>query len=277
MKKFLCILSALIIFLPSEVFASRPVKVELNCIPMEFDQPAIVSENRTLVPLRKIFESLGASVSWDDVTRTAKAVKNDKTVSITIGTNELIVDDKVVELDVPAKIVNNRTLVPLRAISEAYDCLVLWDGEERLVDIFDQDFSESEKIDYSADNGINFTYFSDCQLIKESDDNMTVKSNNVSVTVRREPSADVLIDDTYMGEIRKGLSEFANLQLNSLEKAASKNLLLIDCHNNGNSIYYMYAYRDGFSYNLALTAPDSCNIEDLQKILYVLKTFKNKF
>ena len=277
MKKIIGLISLAGLLFPTITFAAPAPRVELNCIPLEFDQPPIISENRTLVPLRKIFESLGATVEWDDATRTACATKGDKTVSITIGTNQLMVDEKTVELDVPAKIVNNRTLVPLRAISEAFDCEVLWDGEERLVDIFDENFSISEKLQYTSDSRINFTYFSDSEIFQKNESEISVKSGSVSVTITREPSTDVLINDQYIEEIKKGLKEFSTLEIIDVKKSASKNLLKISCYNNGNTIHYIYSYGDGFSYNLALTAPDGSNPEDLEKIMYVLKTFQNNF
>ncbi len=277
MKKIISILSVISLFIPTTAFASRQVRVELNCLELEFDQPAIISENRTLVPLRKIFESLGATVSWDDATRTAISTKGDRTVSITIGTNQLIVNGDTVELDVPAKIINNRTLVPLRAISEAYNCDVLWNDSEGLVDIFDLTFTNSAKSQYSADNGISFTYFTDSEFYKKSEDELSLKSNDVSVTITKEPSVDVEINDEYMEEIKKGLEEFSSLETRWVKKSPTKNLLEIACHNKGNTIFYTYANRDGFSYNLALTAPDGSKSSDLEKIMYVLKTFKNNF
>jgi hypothetical protein len=157
-----------------------------------------------MVPLRKIFESLGAQVEWDDLTRTAIATKGERKVSITIGTNQLIVNDEIIELDVPAKIMNNRTLVPLRAISEAFLCDVLWNDTESLVDIFDLTFINSAKAEYNSDNGINFTYFSDSDLIKKSEDELSVKSGDVSATITREPAENVTINDEYIEEIKKG-------------------------------------------------------------------------
>lgn len=277
MKKIIGLLSLVSLFISSTAYAAREVDVRLNCITLEFDQPAIISENRTMVPLRKIFESLGAQVEWDDLTRTAIATKGERKVSITIGTNQLIVNDEIIELDVPAKIMNNRTLVPLRAISEAFLCDVLWNDTESLVDIFDLTFINSAKAEYNSDNGINFTYFSDSDLIKKSEDELSVKSGDVSATITREPAENVTINDEYIEEIKKGLREFSSLESKWVKKMPKKNILEIACHNKGNTIFYIFAHRDGFSYNLALTAPDGSNPGDLEKIMYVLKTFKNNF
>ena len=100
---------------------------------LEFDTTPVIYKDRTLVPMRKIFEVLGAEVSWDDETRTAIATKDDITVKVPVNKNAIYINDKEIELDVAAKIVNSRTLVPARAVTEAFGCKVNWDGAEKTV------------------------------------------------------------------------------------------------------------------------------------------------
>ncbi len=96
--------------------------------------PQII-DGRTMVPLRSIFEALGTTVEWHAPTSTAKSTIGDDTVEITIGEKKIKKNGEYLEteLDVPAQIVDNRTLVPVRAISEAYDCTVEWDADTRTV------------------------------------------------------------------------------------------------------------------------------------------------
>ena len=101
----------------------------------ELDVPAQIIDSRTMVPLRAIFEALGASVEWDDATKTVTSVKEDTTVKLTIGDKNLHVNDTVKELDVPAQIVDSRTLVPVRAIAESFGCEVAWDDATKTVTI----------------------------------------------------------------------------------------------------------------------------------------------
>ena len=89
--------------------------------------------------MRAIFEALGAKVEWDGETETVTAVRGTDTLRITIGSNILYKNDTAVELDVPAKITDGRTLVPVRAISESFDAEVEWDGEARSVKIIKGD------------------------------------------------------------------------------------------------------------------------------------------
>lgn len=86
-----------------------------------------VEKGRTLVPIRFVSEALGAQVSWDSKESTVYISSQNKTIKITIGSNEMYVNDKKIVLDVPAMLTNNTTFVPLRAVSEALDKEVFYD------------------------------------------------------------------------------------------------------------------------------------------------------
>lgn len=116
---------------PENVQPEICVKVDGNAL--SFDQPPIIDGGRTLVPLRAIFTALGAEVDWDGDTKTVTAQKDGKTVRLTVGSDKIYVAGTEKTLDVPAQIVGGRTLVPVRAISESFDCNVNWDGGARTV------------------------------------------------------------------------------------------------------------------------------------------------
>ena len=114
----------------------RPVFVKLNGEAVDcasYGQEATIVDGRTMVPLRAIFEALGASVEWNAETRTVNSKLGDTEISLTIGENKLIRNGKEVALDVPAMIMNNRTLVPVRAVSESFGVAVEWDKNTRTV------------------------------------------------------------------------------------------------------------------------------------------------
>lgn len=97
-------------------------------------QPQVVQQ-RTLVPMRAIFEKLGATVTWDQATQTARAVKGSDTVEITLNSTTAYVNGEAETLDVPAMAVNGRTLVPVRFVSEALDAQVDWFQDSQIVRI----------------------------------------------------------------------------------------------------------------------------------------------
>ncbi|HHW06272.1 MAG TPA: hypothetical protein GXX34_01845 [Clostridia bacterium] len=92
-----------------------------------FDVPPRVEQGRTLVPLRAFFEGLGAAVDWHGDTQTITARKDGLEVRLQVGVGEALVNGTPVPLDVPARIEEGRTLVPLRFVSEAFGAEVVWD------------------------------------------------------------------------------------------------------------------------------------------------------
>jgi len=128
------------------------------------DQPPVIIEGRTLVPLRVVMEALGFDVYWDGETRVVtlhgtnvilmlpmQEIQQEKGfpvcpetfmhspgnlyVANTLGNDDAVVTGRIIPLDVPPRIINNRTMVPVRAISEATGMIVEWDGVNRVVDI----------------------------------------------------------------------------------------------------------------------------------------------
>ena len=92
-----------------------------------------ILEGRTLVPLRSIFEAMGASVEWDGATSTATAKRGSVEVKITIGAKEILKNGEAIAVDVPAMLLNNRTMVPARVIAESFGADVEWNGSGRIV------------------------------------------------------------------------------------------------------------------------------------------------
>lgn len=111
------------------------VRVQLDGKELEFDQPAIIDNDYTMVPMRKIFEALGADVKWDDNTKTAYGEKDGIACSFKIGDNKLYKNNETIELAAPAKIIDGRTLVHVRAIAEALGAKVGWNPDTGLVTI----------------------------------------------------------------------------------------------------------------------------------------------
>lgn len=97
-----------------------PIQVFINGKKVAFDTMPVIQNNRTLVPVRAIFEGLGAEVKWNGATNTVSSTKGSQSLSLVIGSTNAVVDGKNVQLDVPASIMNSRTMVPLRFIGEAY-------------------------------------------------------------------------------------------------------------------------------------------------------------
>lgn len=135
MHKKLCIgltTAALLAFSGSAALAAPNVIVD--GMPLTLDQPPIIVDSRTLVPMRAIFEALGCDVTWYTDTKTVIARKDLDALSLTIGDKTLYANQNIT-LDVPAQIINGRTMVPLRVVSEALHAQVVWDAATETVTI----------------------------------------------------------------------------------------------------------------------------------------------
>ncbi len=111
------------------------IKVVLDGKKIDFDvEPAIIND-RTMVPLRAIFEALGAEVDWDDASKTVTAVKDGITIKMQIGNAVMTKNGETVTLDSMPTIIESRTLVPVRAIAESFGNDVGWDGATKTVSI----------------------------------------------------------------------------------------------------------------------------------------------
>lgn len=100
--------------------------VKLDKEYIAFDQPPILYHDRTLVPMRFIFQKFGMTVGWDEATMTATAANNDAVISFTIDNNIATVNGKQFVLDTMPLLVNDRTLIPLRFLSENLGYNVEW-------------------------------------------------------------------------------------------------------------------------------------------------------
>jgi len=171
MKKIISLVLSAILFVSivPVVFANDEVKVTLNGQNIEFDQPSVIINGRTLVPIRVVCEKLGADVYWFEPEETVVIVKNDVKLLLEIGRkyigkfgvksfseiheNENL-DLEEIDLDVPPQIISDRTLLPIRAVCEALGAEISWNEESNTVEI-----ACSEEI--ISDANRDFDFFED--------------------------------------------------------------------------------------------------------------------
>lgn len=121
---------------PGPVLAHPPITVYVDGTEIVFDQAPVIQNDRTLVPMRKIFEAMDASVIWEETAQTITSQRGDDVVLMIIGQNQVYKNGEVVyTMDVPAQIMGDRTMVPLRAVAEAFDAEVAWDGVNYVINI----------------------------------------------------------------------------------------------------------------------------------------------
>jgi Copper amine oxidase N-terminal domain len=111
------------------------VHVFVNGQPVAFDVPPQIDNGRVLVPLRGVFEQLGATVVWNDQTQTVLAQRGATSMQLVIGNTQAMVNGQPVIMDVPAMVVGGRTMVPLRFVSQALGSMVDWNAASSTVTI----------------------------------------------------------------------------------------------------------------------------------------------
>ncbi len=259
MKKLLTILITVIIvagFCTLSVSAQQLVDVKLNGVEVDFDVPAQVINDRTLVPVRGIFESMGATVNWDGDTETVTAKRGDTLISMQIGSTSLFVNGVEKIIDVPAQLVNDRTLVPARAVAESFGAKVDWDEVNQTVIIADSEspdfkslitkcFAENE----TTINSVEFGFDVDFGVTSEGESvNLDIQAD---LLITDEPDAmkmDIAMD--IIGEKRSltvyGVKENGKEVLYAVDeteyekeifKEESANVLVFDLNEKADSLF----------------------------------------
>lgn len=162
MKKILAVLA--LFFLFTTAYAETPITVTVDSTAVNFDAEPRIIDGRTMVPLRAIFEALGAEVEWNGETKTVTASNGIKTISMTIGKKEVTVGERYMIMDTAPIIAENRTLIPARYAAEVFDNTVEWDSQNRVVKISSANKPNVEYYRKYSGGGISFMYPEDWLL-----------------------------------------------------------------------------------------------------------------
>lgn len=118
-----------------QIQVAEDIHITVDGKELQSDVVPVMENDRVLVPMRTIFEALGAKVEWDEETQTVTAEKGWTEIQITLNESKMRKNEKEYELDTTACMINDRTMVPVRAVSEAFDAKVEWSESEKTVTI----------------------------------------------------------------------------------------------------------------------------------------------
>lgn len=144
-KRITAILLLCIMSVYSVCSAQENITVTVNGQAVEFDVPPQIINDRTMLPMRKIFEALGAEIEWIESSQAIIAAKGSLIITLRIGYEDMSATDiltgetKKITLDSVPVILEERTLVPVRAVSEAFGLKVNWDADTSEVSIVNQE------------------------------------------------------------------------------------------------------------------------------------------
>lgn len=119
---------------PAPAITAKTIFIFLDGKKMEFklQQPANYS-GRVLVPLRDIFEALGAKIEWDESTKTVTAKKGGVLITYSVGSLTGNRNNEIINIPVPGRLVEGTTMIPLRFVGEALGAAISWDEHSKTV------------------------------------------------------------------------------------------------------------------------------------------------
>ncbi len=205
--------------------ASGDISIFVNSMKQSYSQPPIIENGRTLVPLRGIFETLGASVQWNPETKTIDAAKGNTSVWLKIGSTSTKVNGKTIIISTPAQIRNGRTLVPLRFISESLGDSVVWNNESKTAYIGESENLSQENALREAESYLEYAAFSKQGLIEQlefegfSKEDATFAVENIETNWKEQAVKQGKSYLEYMAFSKQGLIEQLEFEGFSKEQA----------------------------------------------------------
>jgi len=124
---------ASVLLFPAIAQAEKPISLVVGGVEVQTDVAPVLEGGRTLVPLRALTEALGFAVHFDDLTQTATLTKGDRSIQLTVGKQEALVNGSPVQLDIAPVTRGGRMLVPVRFVAETIDLDVAWDEASQSV------------------------------------------------------------------------------------------------------------------------------------------------
>ena len=108
------------------------------------DTKPLIIDGRTLVPIRAVIEAFGGKVSWDDASKTAMLSMDDDVIALTVGSPYAKLNGKTHTLDVSPRIINGRTMLPIRFVAEGFNLAVAWDDSTKTVYVIQNTFDDND-------------------------------------------------------------------------------------------------------------------------------------
>ncbi|MBP6492557.1 MAG: N-acetylmuramoyl-L-alanine amidase [Clostridia bacterium] len=124
-----------------------PVALQVDGQNVNAEVPPVIIKERTMIPARAVFESMGATVDWNEDARLVEVTMGSSEVQLTIDSSTAFVNGAQTTMEVPAMIIDERTLIPVRFVAESLDCGIDWNGDTRTVMITAPETQEKAAID----------------------------------------------------------------------------------------------------------------------------------
>lgn len=230
-KSAIGVLLTLILVLVSAVpgLSAQEIKINVQGKPLVLNTKPVTENGRLLVPVRPIFEALGATVKWDSVSRTVYAQEDYFLVKVKVNDQFAEINGVTEKMEVPARIINDVVMVPARFAGEVFGATVEWNSKTSTVNIFykksaalEVDRTE-EAVVLGQDVSIrSFTLLPGGSMFIEGLITAGDKSSGDKSTGAKAAPDKVVL---YFYDIKKGTSEVASFVYNNFRMVAKPVLL----------------------------------------------------
>lgn len=241
----------LLVLSPMTVSAAETemdIEVFVDGTELVFDVPPAVVNQRTMVPMRFIFEFLGAEVEWIPEDNGIRATTDTLDLYMQLGNPEMTINGEVLILDAPPYATDGRTLVPLRAVMEAFDAEVLWDQKNTAVHITTPNADYAEALDRTANMTFSpyrlRTSYGSTEYME-----LTLTNNRLTVTVmttdaRMEKFAICINDGDLLGttNVKTGSTSRVTVDLSTMSLPNSA-MLEVYTKDTDEEYFWSYIYR----------------------------------
>lgn len=194
-----------------EIISMPDAKIIYEGQEIEFDTAPVNIDGTILVPMRAVFEALGAKVKWDGDTQSVEAKKKSKTYNLTLGNPEITeskngeVNESVTAEQAP-QLVNDSTMIPLRAVGELFGLEVEWNGDTQTVTLTEPD-------EEGSDDWKNNTGKIDLNSMEVTGDGVSVNGSVISITSGGDFTVEGSCEN---GQIVVDTTEKVKLRLNGM-------------------------------------------------------------
>lgn len=225
MKKLFCVYLMLITFMITSIttyakgimltydgatqeYTGNIYKLYVNDELVTSDIPPIIINGRSLVPVRAIFEKLGAEVGWDSKNKKVSVSYENNEVELIINDDNALINGNKVKMEVPAKIINDRTMVPLRFVGEQLNMEVGWHaakGEITINSKKNSQYANIKDVKYIKEKdgqsiAINLDKFQDYRIMRlPSPDRIVVDFTNTKIITDKQ---NIAINEEFLKSVR---------------------------------------------------------------------------
>lgn len=253
------------------------------------DQAPIIKNDRTMIPLRGVLETMGIDIVWNAEEQSITAERGDSYALFKIGETTLKTDEGEITLDVSPEIINDRTMIPLRAITESFGAEVTWDADTKTVTINDKNANtmvEAAKLANevkATDGTVLYTIDVEYPVLNDKCEAAGKKAVNEAVKKSIEEAVDAGSE-----EIKKAAEELYNSAKETEEKFMPLSVMgdyKVTLENSGTLSFYVdlsynfngahpMTYRNGYTYDLEsgkeLTLSDVTGVSE-NKAMEIIK------